>query len=56
MKTFNTAPTPEFLKAYRNVTGSDDISPRAVFGAMLNDELADKIRREHAEIVDGGRS
>src|SRR5258707_810380 len=29
MITYDTTPTPEFLEAYRRVTGSDDVSPAA---------------------------
>jgi hypothetical protein len=45
-------PTPEFLEAYRRVTGSDDTSPVAVFGALMNDGTMYAIRRVHAEILE----
>jgi hypothetical protein len=56
MKTYDTTPTPDFLEAYRRVTGSEDVSPRAVFEAMLDYALADEIRREHMEILRAGRA
>ena len=55
-KTYDTSPSPEFLEAYRRVTGSDDIRPTAVFGAMLNDATAFEIRRVYEEIMHGRKS
>jgi hypothetical protein len=46
MITYDTTPTPEFLEAYRRVTGSDDVSPAAVFGAIFDDATAFKISRD----------
>jgi predicted RNA-binding Zn-ribbon protein involved in translation (DUF1610 family) len=51
MRTYDTTPTPDFLEVYRRVTGSDDISPVAVFGALLDDATALKINRAYDEIM-----
>jgi hypothetical protein len=45
-------PTPEFLEAYRRVTGSDDTSPAAVILAMRDAATMHEIRRVHAEIME----
>jgi hypothetical protein len=51
MKTFDTIPTPDFLEAYRRVTGSNDVSPRAIFAAVLDAQTAGEIHHAHAAIV-----
>jgi hypothetical protein len=50
MSDMNITPTPEFLEAYRRVTGSDDTSPAAVIAAVRS-PMMDEIRRVHAGIM-----
>jgi hypothetical protein len=38
MKTIDTTPPPEFLDAYREVTGSNDTSCGAVLAALMSDD------------------
>ena len=54
MTTYDITPTPEFLEAYRRVTGSDDTSPRAVYTALSDDGTMQEIRRVHAEMLRQG--
>jgi hypothetical protein len=46
---------PAFLAAYRRVTGSDDVSPRALSEAMGRGETAAEIFRVWQEIDERGR-
>jgi hypothetical protein len=46
---------PAFLAAYRRVTGSDDVSVRALNKAMSHGETAAEIFRVWAEINERGR-
>jgi hypothetical protein len=48
----NLTPTPEFLEAFRRVTGSDDTSPRTVLPVIREHaSLLREVRRVHAEIM-----
>lgn len=51
MRTFDTTPPPDFLEAYRRVTGSDDTTPTAVFAAVLDDATAFEISCAYNSIL-----
>jgi hypothetical protein len=48
-------PTPEFLFAYRLVTGSDDTSPAAVISAIRDADLGPAIEDKHFQILEANR-